>query len=538
MICRKHRQNQKEKKLREIQATNRSIKSVSELQLDDEEERRLLQLIAGLDNIQLVSYAGSRNQDIRNEIVMTESEFKLKLLKTDRRIQKDLKEGSMIAPEKLADKIRKTVVAPNAKNDTVESGKVGDLMLTMAAKEAAEDSKSVSSSNQTIKNISTSVRVTLDIDKKGSKGKLVVISRTQTIQELVEMMRSKFNVGNKFNTIYVINGQTQTRLNETGLYTLSDGEMLRLYAEKTKAISVPNVSEKTQREVVEVVPTETMEESAEVVTSSVIINEIIEEASVVANVIESTQEQSKETNNNHRDHEDEINNNIIMEEPSNIDPSSSSSLAIEPESIEIEFRSKMASRQSNPILNQTLYDDYQRIHQHTNYLQTLHQHRNQLPIFKKKEELLQTIQAHPVTLVVGETGSGKTTQLPLYLLEEQILAHHGSETYIIVTQPRRIAAISVAERVHYEYYGQEDASKIAIGDGLVGYQVRLDSQISHHTRLVYMTTGVLLRKLQDPLFYQQVSHIILDEIHERGVSDFGSLLYLYCIIFKLKVFLL
>jgi hypothetical protein len=76
--------------------------------------------------------------------------------------------------------------------------------------------------------------------------------------------------------------------------------------------------------------------------------------------------------------------------------------------------------------------------------------RKALPIFKSKEELLSAISNNQTIVVSGETGSGKTTQLPLYLLEQAIKAEQGNETLIICTQPRRIAAISVAERVHYE----------------------------------------------------------------------------------------
>ena len=109
--------------------------------------------------------------------------------------------------------------------------------------------------------------------------------------------------------------------------------------------------------------------------------------------------------------------------------------------------------------------------------------------------------------------SGKTTQLPAYLLEDMISKGRGGEAYIICTQPRRIAAITVSERVAYER--QEVIGKT------VGYQVRLNSRCGPSTRILYCTTGVLLRRLQNPDFLSSVSHIVVDEVHERQVeTDF------------------
>lgn len=116
-------------------------------------------------------------------------------------------------------------------------------------------------------------------------------------------------------------------------------------------------------------------------------------------------------------------------------------------------------------------------------------------------------------LFILHTLSGKTTQLPAYLLEDLNARGLGGEGYIICTQPRRIAAITVATRVAYEM--QESAGKT------VGYQVRLDNRCGPSTRIVYCTTGVLLRRLQHPDFLASVSHIVVDEVHERQVeTDF------------------
>jgi hypothetical protein len=94
---------------------------------------------------------------------------------------------------------------------------------------------------------------------------------------------------------------------------------------------------------------------------------------------------------------------------------------------------------------------------------------------------------YQVLVISGETGCGKTTQLPQFILEEEINSLRGADCNIICTQPRRISAISVAARVSAER-GEE------LGEA-VGYQIRLESKRSAQTRLLFCTTGVLLRRL-------------------------------------------
>lgn len=164
--------------------------------------------------------------------------------------------------------------------------------------------------------------------------------------------------------------------------------------------------------------------------------------------------------------------------------------------------------------------------------------REKLPVFSVRDELIQTLDTSKVVLVSGETGCGKTTQVPLYLLEDQILRRvKGKDTFIVVAQPRRIAAISVAQRVHYECFSGyshlmdkavANAKELplqsdflpSLGQGLVGYQVRLDNKFSRtRTKLLFCTTGVLLRRLQQAdEFLSKVTHVILDEVHERTVN--------------------
>ncbi|KAL5739888.1 hypothetical protein ACOSQ2_029068 [Xanthoceras sorbifolium] len=147
----------------------------------------------------------------------------------------------------------------------------------------------------------------------------------------------------------------------------------------------------------------------------------------------------------------------------------------------------------------------------SNSVKAIQSFREKLPAFKMKAEFLKAVAENQVLVVSGETGCGKTTQLPQFILEEEILCLRGADCNIICTQPRRVSAISVAARISSER-----------GENLgetVGYQIRLESKCSAQTRLLFCTTGVLLRQLvQDPDL-NHVSHLLVDEIHERGMNE-------------------
>ncbi|KAJ7375602.1 ATP-dependent RNA helicase dhx29, partial [Desmophyllum pertusum] len=142
--------------------------------------------------------------------------------------------------------------------------------------------------------------------------------------------------------------------------------------------------------------------------------------------------------------------------------------------------------------------------------------RKKLPAYEQKEELLQLINSEQVLVISGETGCGKTTQVAQFILDDAIARGCGSTCRVMCTQPRRISAISVAERVAAER--DEKCGE----NGSVGFQIRLESKLPRKQgSILYCTTGVLLRWLvSDPLLLG-TSHIILDEIHERDIlSDF------------------
>ncbi|CAH8463487.1 unnamed protein product [Schistosoma rodhaini] len=135
--------------------------------------------------------------------------------------------------------------------------------------------------------------------------------------------------------------------------------------------------------------------------------------------------------------------------------------------------------------------------------------RCKLPAYQFKEDIVSTIRDNQVVIISGETGCGKTTQVPQFILEDQVLGGNGSVTRIIVTQPRRISAVSIAERVATER-GQSVGSS-------VGYQVRLERRYPQrpHGSIMFCTTGIILQWFRSDPLLKNISHIIVDEVHER-----------------------
>ncbi|KAL8727270.1 MAG: hypothetical protein Q9166_006151 [cf. Caloplaca sp. 2 TL-2023] len=143
--------------------------------------------------------------------------------------------------------------------------------------------------------------------------------------------------------------------------------------------------------------------------------------------------------------------------------------------------------------------------------------REALPIWGFKDSILQTICEHQVVIVCGETGCGKSTQVPSFILEHELLLGRACKIYC--TEPRRISAISLARRVSEEL--GERKVDVGTSRSLVGYAIRLESKLVHETRLVYATTGIVMRMLEASDDLQEITHLILDEVHERSIeSDF------------------
>ncbi|PHH63442.1 hypothetical protein CDD81_5821 [Ophiocordyceps australis] len=144
--------------------------------------------------------------------------------------------------------------------------------------------------------------------------------------------------------------------------------------------------------------------------------------------------------------------------------------------------------------------------------------RQKLPAWEMRHEIVETVRSKDVTIISGETGSGKSTQSVQFILDDLYSRGLGGCANIIVTQPRRISALGLADRV-----AEERCSRVGHE---VGYSIRGESKRSKETRLSFVTTGVLLRRLQTSggrmedvvASLANVSHVVIDEVHERSLD--------------------
>ncbi|KIW64157.1 hypothetical protein PV04_09111 [Phialophora macrospora] len=166
--------------------------------------------------------------------------------------------------------------------------------------------------------------------------------------------------------------------------------------------------------------------------------------------------------------------------------------------------------------NQVMFDTWN-ARQSSDSQRKMNAARQRLPAWSKQAEIVRVVNGAQVTLVTGETGSGKSTQAIQFILDDAIQNMRGSSANLICTQPRRVAALSLSERVSAERCCNE-------GDE-VGYIIRGDSKTSSRTKITFQTTGVLLRRLQSSPSIKAalagVTHVFIDEVHERSLdTDF------------------
>ncbi|KAL1952101.1 hypothetical protein VTO73DRAFT_1250 [Trametes versicolor] len=188
-----------------------------------------------------------------------------------------------------------------------------------------------------------------------------------------------------------------------------------------------------------------------------------------------------------------------------------------------DFSSSRYVDHGNDVPSEQIIADFQARQASPAYQEMLHQ-RNTLPMAHYRQDLLSLLEMSQILVLSGETGCGKSTQVPAFILEDQLLK--GRHCKIYCTEPRRISAISLAQRVSREL--GEPAGAVGTGSSLVGYAIRLESNITRRTRLAYVTNGIALRMLEggsgqggQGTAFDEITHIIIDEVHERTIeSDF------------------
>lgn len=157
------------------------------------------------------------------------------------------------------------------------------------------------------------------------------------------------------------------------------------------------------------------------------------------------------------------------------------------------------------------------VRKHTKYVlidrsPEVQEQRAKLPVVTQEQPIMEAIHNNPCVVICGETGSGKTTQVPQFLYEAGYGSPDAEDTpgLIGVTQPRRVAAVSMANRV-----GEEMGTD---GKDKVSYQIRFDGTVGPKTAIKFMTDGVLLRELANDFMLRKYSVVIIDEAHERSVN--------------------
>ncbi|KAL6302192.1 P-loop containing nucleoside triphosphate hydrolase protein [Sparassis latifolia] len=179
--------------------------------------------------------------------------------------------------------------------------------------------------------------------------------------------------------------------------------------------------------------------------------------------------------------------------------------------------------QSNDLTSEQIKAGFRTRQASAPYQDMLRQ-REQLPIARYRGEITSILDRSQILVLSGETGCGKSTQVPAFILEHQLAL--GRDCKIYCTEPRRISAISLAQRVSREL-GEVPGAVGTLGS-IVGYSIRLESNITSRTRLAFVTNGIALRMLEggsgqggQGTAFDEITHIIIDEVHERTIeSDF------------------
>eukprot|EP01129_Flabellula_baltica_P012811 TRINITY_DN5840_c0_g1_i1.p1 TRINITY_DN5840_c0_g1~~TRINITY_DN5840_c0_g1_i1.p1 ORF type:complete len:1194 (+),score=336.49 TRINITY_DN5840_c0_g1_i1:26-3607(+) len=180
------------------------------------------------------------------------------------------------------------------------------------------------------------------------------------------------------------------------------------------------------------------------------------------------------------------------------------------ESGEIETNDKMDEGETET----TKVDDADNLHKYyrvINRTPEITEQRMSLPIIMEEHNIMEKISENDIVIICGQTGSGKTTQVPQFLYEAGYGAEDGPYPGLIgCTQPRRVAAVSMSNRVAVEMN--------VVDQGVVSHQIRYESTVSKETQIKFMTDGILLREIQSDFLLRKYSAILIDEAHERSLN--------------------
>lgn len=423
---------------------------------------------SGLHEGQLAQQRGADDK-----VVIGRQKFIRQLIRDERRYVREQQQAQLLAPsaERVAARLKQSLQANATLNTTTAyktttiQGSASDNAPLRAvstpvsgagtsdigfAYKPHKDKSANTAATRTVKPVlSSTVRVAAHFDKTGDgrtkpgPAKLMVLPRTTTVPELADILRVKFKatatVMNaagakqpKFDAVRV--GSTGEIVHGFTLGTLPDGEVLVLFSLKNDTSYVEPSGATTA-------PADEPALGADTAAASVqdsAVSSSVDKAQVAGNAEGAASTAQAEAAGSTTDPPQPT------KQPYWTPP-------MQDNNQKLNAATAAAPQDPTAVLrhNQHIRAQLTEAYKHPNYA-PIREQRKSLPIFSVKPNILATIEHNPVVVVSGETGSGKTTQLPLYLLESMIKNDQADACNIICTQPRRIAAISVAERVHYE----------------------------------------------------------------------------------------
>ncbi|KAI9296102.1 P-loop containing nucleoside triphosphate hydrolase protein [Neoconidiobolus thromboides FSU 785] len=221
-----------------------------------------------------------------------------------------------------------------------------------------------------------------------------------------------------------------------------------------------------------------------------------------------TDSQSKSDNEKEKDESEKEDNEEVIEKNIENNPTTSLSYLQAPTN-KLEVSVNASKPLIKPITN-PIKGKEDKFYVTVNRSEEIQAARMKLPVCGEEQVIMEAIEANDAIIICGETGSGKTTQLPQFLYEAGYGHPESSNLGLIgVTQPRRVAAVSMANRVSKE---------LNTDTKVVSYQIRYDATVSKDTKIKFMTDGVLLREISQDLLLNKYSAILLDEAHERTLN--------------------
>ncbi|KYN01320.1 PREDICTED: probable ATP-dependent RNA helicase kurz [Cyphomyrmex costatus] len=354
-------------------------------------------------------------------------------------------------------------------------------------------------------------RKTKNIDKKVATTRLLSKKRRKQLEKIIERKKKKLQRAALLEDLTKVQATPAELKQYVSLTSMQNKGLKRHFRELETPV------EKLKRKVDD----EEESDSTKIIINSIkmskkkrlaILNNIKQdEIKLDPNVVgfESSDSSNEDDSDNEEDNEEHVANNIASDVVPNkgnkiIEKEEEKNLSKEVDKETTSIKSQ-ESKQSVEVQQQ----DVTKIHTPAVFIPVnrkpeIQAVRLKLPVVAEEQVIVETINENPIVIITGETGSGKTTQVPQFLYE----AGYAQNKLIGITEPRRVAAMSMSKRV---------AEELNLSEKLISYLIRFEGNVTEETKIKFMTDGVLMKEVQSDFLLTKYSVIILDEAHERSV---------------------